>query len=377
MKHSLPENPFPVTGYLGRDYFCDREEETRKLISNLKNGNSTTLVALRRIGKTGLIKHVMTQLPAGWKGIYVDILETENLNQFLNLLTTSLLQSIPEKSSIGKKTWNFVKTLRPVINFDALTGYPQATFESRPKEAETNIHSIFQFIENQNFKTVIAVDEFQQILNYPEKNTDAWLRTRIQQMKNTVFIFSGSQQHLMNELFSSPKRPFFRSTQMIKLEKIDLNIYQKFIIEQFAKYKKKISASDAVEILEWCNNHTYYVQQLCNRLFASTSPKTVASGWQQQAYSLLKEQETVFFYYRNLLTISQWQLLKAIAAERIVYQPTSMDFITKHSLGTSATVLRSLKSLTGFELVYQDFDIEGRSYYSVYDVFFQRWVKSS
>ncbi len=319
----------------------------------------------------------MTQLPAGWKGIYVDILERENLNQFLNLLTTSLLHSIPEKSSFGKKTWNFIKSLRPVINFDALTGYPQATFESRPKEVETNIHSIFQFIENQNFKTVIAVDEFQQILNYPEKNTDAWLRTRIQQMKNTVFIFSGSQQHLKNELFSSPKRPFFRSTQMIKLEKIDLNIYQKFIIEQFSKYKKKISASDAAEILEWCNNHTYYVQQLCNRLFASTSPKTVASGWQQQAYSLLKEQETVFFYYRNLLTIPQWQLLKAIAAERIVYQPTSMDFITKHSLGTSATVLRSLKSLTGFELVYQDFDIEGRSYYSVYDVFFQRWVKSS
>ena len=70
------ENPFPVTTYLGAEYFCDRETETARLISHIKNGNSTTLIAIRRKGKTGLIHQVFAQLPKGWKGIYIDILET-------------------------------------------------------------------------------------------------------------------------------------------------------------------------------------------------------------------------------------------------------------------------------------------------------------
>jgi uncharacterized protein len=373
MSTKNPENPFPVTAYLGAEYFCDRKDETARLISNIQNGNSTTLTAIRRIGKTGLIKHVLTQLPKEWKGIYVDILETENLNQFLNILTTAIIGSVPEKSGLGSILWKFVKSLRPVISFDSLTGAPQASFDVKPNEAEANINSVLQFLDKQNFNTVIAIDEFQQILNYPEKNTDAWLRTRIQQLKKVVFIFSGSQQHLINELFASPKRPFFRSTQMLKLEKLDSETYCKFIVTMFKKYDKKIKPEIAQEIIAWSNLHTFYVQQLCNRVFSATSEKVSDEIWKQQANLLLQEQETVFFTYRNMLTNPQWQLLKAIANEGVLYQPTSKKFLSKYNLGTSATVLRSIKTLLGYELVYKNFDSEGVQYYSVYDVFFQRW----
>jgi AAA+ ATPase superfamily predicted ATPase len=373
VKSSEIKNPFPSTTYYGAEYFCDRQEEASRLIINMQNGNSTTLMAIRRIGKTGLIQHVLSQLPKGWKGIYTDILETENLNQFLNLLATSIINSIPEKSSLGKKFWNFIKSLRPVISFDALTGSPIVSFDLKPKDVEANINSVFQFLEKQDFKTVVAIDEFQQILNYPESTTDAWLRTRIQQLKNVVFIFSGSQQHLMTELFTSPKRPFFRSTQILKLEKLKHEVYTDFIVSLFQKYNKQINHNIAGEILDWANIHTFYVQQLCNRVFAST-PKIVTSIiWKQQAYLLLKEQESVFFSYRNMLTNPQWHLFKAIAHEGMVFQPTSNDFLNKYQLGTSATVLRSLNALQGYELVYKEFDTNGSQYYSVYDVFFQRW----
>ena len=52
-------NPFLVYGYEGPYYFCDREEETRKLVSALANGRNVTLAAPRRIGKTGLIPIVI------------------------------------------------------------------------------------------------------------------------------------------------------------------------------------------------------------------------------------------------------------------------------------------------------------------------------
>lgn len=367
------ENPFPVNTYQGPEYFCDRVEETSLLISNLKNGNSTTLVAIRRIGKTALIKHALSRLPEGWKSIYIDILETEDLVQFLNIITTSIISSVPEKSGLGNIFWTFVKSLRPAISFDTLTGAPQAFFDIKPKQAEENINSVLQFLEKQSFKTVIAIDEFQQILNYPEKSADAWLRSRIQQLKNVSFIFSGSQQHLIAELFSSPKRPFFRSTRMMKLQKLDREKYSAFIISLFLNYKKELSPEVAGEMLDWANLHTYYVQQLCNRVFSTTYKKVTSDLWKEQAYLLLQEQETVFFTYRNMLTIPQWRLLKAIAGEGEVYQPTSMEFLNKNNLGNSATVLRSLKALQGYELVYSEFDKNGQLYYSVYDVFFQRW----
>lgn len=367
------ENPFPVTTYYGDDYFCDREEETVRLINNMQNGNSTSLIAIRRIGKTGLIQHVLSLLPEGWKGIYIDILETEDLNHFLNIFSSSILNSIPEKSNAGKKFWNFIKSLRPVISFDTLTGLPQAHFDIKQKEVEANISSVLQFLDQQEFKTIIAIDEFQQILNYPEKNTDAWFRARIQQLKNVVFIFSGSQQHLMTEIFASPKRPFFRSTQIMKLDKIDHEVYRDFIVSLFKKYNKEIEPAIASEILTWTNSHTFFVQQICNRVFSATTKNVTEEIWKQQAYLLLKEQESIFFTYRNMLTNPQWQLFKAISHEGIVYQPTSKEFLTKYHLGTSATVLRSLKSLLNFELIYNESDTQGVSFYSVYDVFFQRW----
>ena len=95
-------NPFPTTGYFGAEYFCDRQKETKTLLNNLINGSSTTLIAIRRIDKTGLIKHLFSNLPKGWIGIYTDILATENLNGFLNSLATAAVNAVPEKSPPGK-----------------------------------------------------------------------------------------------------------------------------------------------------------------------------------------------------------------------------------------------------------------------------------
>lgn len=136
MSKTIHINPFPTTTYIGADYFCNGEAETAKMLSNIKNGQSTTLISIRRIGKTGLIKHVLGQLPGGWKGIYIDMLETENLNHFLNIFATAILKQVPEKSGIGKKLWSFIKSLKPVISFDPLSGLPQASFDVKKQEAE-------------------------------------------------------------------------------------------------------------------------------------------------------------------------------------------------------------------------------------------------
>ena len=76
-----PVNPFITAGYYGARYFCDRENETKSLLQNTTNGLSTTLVAIRRIGKTGLIKHVLGKLPSDYTSVYIDILPTEKRSE--------------------------------------------------------------------------------------------------------------------------------------------------------------------------------------------------------------------------------------------------------------------------------------------------------
>lgn len=109
----------------------------------------------------------------------------------------------------------------------------------------------------------------------------------------------------------------------------------------------------------------------------AVSPKKVDDGlWKEQAARLLQEQEVIFFKYRDLLTKQQWNLLKSIAHEGKVYYPTSKDFISKYNLGSPATVLRSMQALQQKQMIYSDYNAEGQSYYSVYDVLFRRWIQA-
>lgn len=371
-----PENPFLISGYHSPEYFCDRKNETSRLLSHIQNGQNVTLTSVRRIGKTGLIKHLFFNLPAGWKGVYVDILATENLQGFLNMLTTAILNAVPEKESLGKKIWTFVKSMRPVISFDPLTNLPQASFELRQSDTEIHISSIMKFLEKQDFNIVIAIDEFQQITRYPERNTDALLRSLIQHMTNVRFIFAGSQQHIINEMFSLPSGPFYRSTAIVGIDKIDKNIYNDFIAGWFHKEGRSVNGEIIDGMLLWSCLHTYYVQLICNRVFAAGQKKITDTLWKEEAYKLLKEQENIFFNYRSMLTSPQWQLMKAIAHEGVVMAPTSKDFIGRYKLGSPSTVLRSLKSLLKNELVYSDFTADGTVYYTIYDILFRRWTES-
>jgi hypothetical protein len=369
-------NPFITTGYQGSEYFCDREAETKTLKDNLVNGQSTTLVAIRRIGKTGLIRHVLAQLPENYTGIYLDILPSENLKDFLNALASSVFTTIREQSKPGKKIIDFIKSLRPAITFDPLTGFPQFTIDVRPGEAEQHIRSVLKYLEEYPQVVIIAIDEFQQILNYPEKNTDAWLRSIIQSLNNVRFIFSGSQQHLMTQLFSDPSRPFYQSASFLKIDKININDYTFFIHGQFQKGGIRIGKETIHAMLDWADHHTYYVQLLCNRVYASAHKKADDESWKEQAARLLQEHEVVFFKYRDLLTKQQWFLLKAVAHEGAVLYPTSKDFISKYDLGSPATVLRSLQALLQKEMIYSDYTNEGQKFYSVYDVLFRRWMQA-
>ena len=371
-------NPFSIKEYKGKNYFCDREAELDKILTNIKNGIDTTLVSPRRMGKTGLIYRLFEQIneTGDVETIYVDIYPARSLSDFVKLLAEAILLKFPERTSIGKQFIEFIKGFKPLIGYDAITGEPQIQISYQSdQEKEYTLQGLFRFLDVQDTKIVLAIDEFQQITDFPEKNIEALLRTYTQQLENIRFIFCGSRKSMMIDLFSNAKRPFYASTQYLVLDKIDLVSYKAFITGKFAE-SDILLADDALDyILSWTRQHTFYTQSVCNRIYSMDEKVVTIQLVKQACNDLLKRNEAVFFQFRQLLTSGQWNFLIAVAKEGEVTQLTAQKFIATYEIGTPANARRISRSLIDKELILETANKKG-SKYQVYDVFLSRWLES-
>lgn len=370
-------NPFISVGYKGAKYFCDRKKESKQLKQLMLNGVNVTLFAQRRIGKTGLIHHVFYPYRNSRKitCIYIDILSTNNLSEFTNQVATAIYNHFPPQNTLGKKIMNLFHQFRPIMSFDELTGAPSLslTIETLAQKEKT-IGQIFNFLDQQEVKVIFAIDEFQQILTYPEKNTEAILRTYIQQLKNTSFIFCGSNQQMMHEIFNSAKRPFFASCTNLTLDYISKKEYLNFVKRKFEESARTIDENCLQFIADWTKLHTFYTQYFCNSLYSRNKNHNGIEEAHKTALTILKLNENTFYQYKNLLTSAQWNLLCAIAKEEKVNKPQSRKFIEKYKLGTPSLVKRGLDALLKKELVFHNLGIE-QAYFEVYDKYLMRWIQ--
>ena len=367
-------NPFIYQGYESPKYFCDREVETKTLLSHLKNGRNVTLISPRRIGKTGLIKNTFYHLKEQEKDatcLYIDIFATKNLHDFVELLGVMVINEIVRKNaSFIEKTISFFSALRPVLSMDPLTGEPSVSITVEPSKEDITIQSIFNYLNDSEQEVYIAIDEFQQIAEYPEKGTEALLRSYIQFAQHVHFIFSGSKFHLMAEIFGSPKHPFYQSTEMMGLKPLDSDVYYDFCL-QFFKEKGGNIEKDIFEYLyNMFEGHTWYIQCIMNRLYEANSNVESIEQVNAAILSILAGREPQFESLSQFFTDNQFSLLKAIAKEGIVAQPTAGRFIKSHNLSGASSTKAALKVLEDKELVYRK--PEG---YIIYDRFMDLWLK--
>ena len=371
------KNPFVIIPYLSKEYFCDREKETETIINYLQNGSNITLISPRRYGKTGLIYRVFDELKQKKSNIntcYVDIYATESLDDFIKVFSEAVITSLEKKKAI-RSFFKFLSGLRPKLSYDPLSGNPELTLTFlSDHEKQQTLASIFKFVEQQDRKTIVAIDEFQQIRNY-SINMEALLRSHIQPLHNVQFIFCGSKKHIMTEMFTDAKSPFYESTRCLYLEKIDRETYADFIVCMFAKGKKTVTQEALDFILDWTKLHTFYTQSLCNHLFMNNTKNIGKEEVMRSASQILKENEQTFLQWRDLLTPHQWNYLKAVAKEQSVEKPYAVQFLQKYGIGTSANSQRLLEALIDKELILATSTLEGVSY-SVYNVFLSRWLEN-
>ncbi len=366
-------NPFVVYGYKGAEYFCDREKETKTIMNALHNERNIVLVAPRRIGKTGLIHHVfaeMAKTEPESKCFYMDINSTRSLTQFVHYFAKTVIGKLdsPTQSALRKAS-AFFSSFKPLMSFDEVNGTPSFSLTFSPDQKEESLKRIFDYIRLSEKRVYIAIDEFQQITQYPEKGTEALLRSYIQFLPNVYFIFAGSKQHMMADMFMSAKRPFYLGAQVMTLPLINIDKYADFANRLMAKKDMRIPKEDFTYLYQAMDGQTWYVQAILNRIYENgdTVTKSVIDS---VIKDLINEQDGVFSTYYDSLTTNQALLLSAIAqAERVPYI-LSQEFISQYHLPATSSVNLALKSLIEKEFVYKE-----STGYIVYDRFFARWLR--
>lgn len=377
-----PHNPFILGHRIRRPYFCDRIEEEKRLISAILNGRNTVLISPRRMGKTTLVDvalhrdeeenlkdafsgrdNTLLDAVSGGEGpslkeymvFFIDILSTNSLSEFTYLFGKAVFEKLASKNRIWLS--NFLaalKSLRGSFGFDPLSGVP--TFDLKLGDLQHPdyvLEEIFRYIEECGQRVIVVIDEFQQISKYPEKNTEALLRSHIQRTTNATFIFSGSESTLLREMFISSKRPFYNSAEIMHLGPIDVEVYVEFAKEMFSRYEKDVDPEAVRWAYEMVSGNTFYIQRAMNGAFSDT-PVGKSCGKhevERSVKSMLATNEVIYREVLSKVSIKQKPVLYAVAAEKLAENPMSGAFLKKYSLPSASSVQSALQKLTASGLL--------------------------
>ena len=364
------DNPFLIRGYAGPEYFCDRISETRQLVSAISNGRDVTLVAPRRYGKTGLVHNALRFLEKDHATVYLDIFAIEDITSFVQAFAAAVLGRLDSPSErVGRKLISFFRSCRPTMTPQE-DGTFEFSFNLAPSQAKSTLKDTFDYIASRKRKVVIAIDEFQQIREFPEKGVEALLRSYIQFLPNAHFIFAGSRKHMMDAMFVSPKGPFYMSTQLMALGPIDAKKYGDFAAAFFRGGRRTFNPEAFRHLYDRFDGITWYVQAILNRIWTHGGGLDSAKQVDDTVDELVLEAEPFYFDLLRSQTSAEQSILKAVGREGTAESISAGDFIRRNALPAASTVRSAAAKLRERDLLYRT-----DAGYTIYDRFFGAWLK--
>lgn len=374
----MVKNPFIVAGQIEPRLFCDRIKETEELTRLLTNQNNVVLVSPRRMGKTGLIKYCFAkeEFAKEYFTFFIDILQTSSFREFTYLFGKAIYDTLlPKSKKIAEGFIQFLKSINGKFTYDPFTGAPAFNLSiGEISHPEFTLKEIFEFLEKAGKRCIVAIDEFQRIADYPEKNIEAILRTYIQNCSNSNFIFAGSRRHILQNMFLDSARPFYQSASFMELFPIPENIYSDFAARLFKENHRGINEEDIIRIYQKFEGHTYYMQRILNQAYSFTQENGFCDEKMIKDSLLYILNSNAFQYRETLSNIpeSQKEVLFAIAKAGKAEMPTSGTFIKKYSLKSASSVQGALRKLLELDMVTKQ-----EKTYFLTDKFLSLWINQT
>jgi uncharacterized protein len=350
-------NYFPT--YLALDKaFCNRKKELQKLFYNIENTNPSLVISPRRYGKTSLIINALTCLKLSY--IWIDFYKALTKEDIEIFILNGIGKLLGQLETTPKKLMNLANEffasmqIRVVLSNNGIA----LDFSKRTKKT-TNVSMILDALEKlQNLasqkkkKVVLFFDEFQVIGEISKDySIEAVVREAAQKSRNVVYIFSGSNRHLMEQMFYDKKRPFYKLCDLITLERISSKDYQEYIQKAaFRRWGMSLDQEIIDIVFFITERHAYYVNKLCSLLWQGDclpNKTDVNKTWEK----FVLENKSLTERELELLSVNQRKFLIALANRSDIKEPYSKDIVMSLDLPLSS-ISRALSGLIAKDYVY-------------------------
>ncbi len=376
----LPINPFKFGDPVEGDYYLHRPDLERFVSQFLTNRIHVVLIGPRRFGKTSFLLNLLKTLSLeSHSYIFVDIFNITSHKDFLHQMLRALKKRRSWAESI-KEILKSVPKLRPKLSshLDPQTGLPSVDFGlDMSTSSESDVKEIIQDVLSGLSKLgnglILAIDEFQKITEIDDGGwLEATLRTHMQQLRNTSFIFTGSRRSVIYDMLNNPSRPLYKFCQSIEFPAFG-DEFTDWILKRFAKVGITCRPEAIKHLRELVQETPNYVQMVCFHLVA-LGKSAITIDEVNQALKIVVQQNA--YAYQTLLstlTPTQQRTLRLAAKEG--RQIFAKEFLAKYEIASGAALSSAIKSLKDKEIL--DEEGAGRGTVIFDDPLFAIWLKTS
>jgi len=324
----------------------------------------------RRYGKTSLVNEAMIASKMRWLRINMELIadEVDLANYYVrNALSLSKFEMIK----------SYLKNLKiqPSIQIQPETGEFSVSFAADKRNISTLLSDSLQLPEiiarQKKEKIVIVLDEFQDIRRISPM-LERKMRGIFQYHQNVTYIFIGSQESMIQEIFQNRKNPFYKFGRQITLAKIVKSELVEFITNRF-NVEGLNARSIIEEVLEFSNCHPYYTQQLCHEIFILAEGENPGKEIIKKAVDqIINEHHADYSRWWNTLSNTERKVVIGIAAGDVM-GPTSQEFIRKYGIRSASTSGSIITKLTATGTLVR----EKGGIIKIEDPFWREWILKS
>ncbi len=250
-----------------------RDKEIRLIRELILAGQSIVIIAPRRMGKTSLMMELIRQLKEeGYFTCNIDVFSSSNISSLAHRITESVFANNQLDSYFRQAVNNITEVFKNIKFKSEIEDYSFILeFNSKAKTApfellEDSLNLIDHYAAKNKKKMLAAFDEFGDIKKLDGEHIVKLFRSVIQLQQNTTFLFSGSYESVMSELFVSRNAPFYRMTRIIELGNINNQDFEIYLQRVFNENDITVDSNRISEILLFTKGHPYYTQLYAQEL---------------------------------------------------------------------------------------------------------------
>ncbi len=288
----------PVVG----ENFVGREDTLEQIEALIDADQSVILIGPRRYGKTSLLLEAQRRL-RGYlignvdlftittkKELAEEIIETTLLNKKVSL--RKILDSFRKGFA---KAMSKVEVKAVIDEFEIVLRVADRSVDEDALLSEA-LDFPAEFASRAGRKMLFVYDEFGDMLKI-DGGTIKLMRAKLQHHQNVVYLFAGSEESLMENLFTKRSEAFYGFGRIISIGPIQKDAFVPYIVDTYKDVGIRISPDIAGKIVELAGGHPHYVNYLCQTIYllVKGERREITDGDIKKGYEISVMNETTYF----------------------------------------------------------------------------------